>query len=124
MQSSGERTCATSLLSEALSSELMHTVGVIDGVLGLFSQPWDLTVEECDALMTDIEKITSRFRQLGRLIVFKCHKDHSLQVKKQIDADRCKLALEEAHGIITREAQRILEYAEPERDLPHPPSAS
>lgn len=122
MQSSGENRCARSLLSEALSSELCHTVAVVDGVLGLYNDDWEMTVEECDALMTDIEKITSRLRQLGRLIVFKCHKDHKNKMKKQLAADRLKLALEEAHGLVTREAQRIIEFEG--SDWPHPPSAT
>ncbi len=122
MQSSGETKCATSLLSEALSSELCHTVAVIDGVLGLYSNDWGMTVEECDALMTDIEKITCRLRQLGRLLVFKCHKDHQNKMQIQLEADKRKIALEEAHGLVTREAQRIIEYEG--SDWPHPPSAT
>lgn len=127
MQSFGETTCATSLLSEALSSELAHTTAVINGVLGLFKGDWGMSVEECDALMSDIGKITSRMRQLSRLIVFKCEKDHNARVRKQIEADRRKLALEEAQGIIMREAERILQYTPPEligHDWPHPLSAT
>lgn len=40
--------CALSLLSEALSCELAHTKGEVDGLLGLYNIPQELTIEEVD----------------------------------------------------------------------------
>ena len=99
---------------EALSCELAHTIGVVDGLLGLYNIPQDLTIAEVDALMTDIEKITARLSHLSRLLVFKALKDHNTMMKAEIAKDKRKLALEEAHGIIMREAARILEYTPPD----------
>ncbi len=113
MQSNGETRCAMSLLSEALSCELAHTIGVVDGLLGLYNIPQELTIEEVDALMTDIEKITARLRQLSRLLVFKAQKDHNTRLKARIADDRRKLTLEEARGAIMREMDNIAEYTPP-----------
>ena len=90
-----------------------HTIGVVDGLLGFYTIPQELTIEEVNALMTDIEKITARLRQLSRLLVFIAQKDHNMMTA-QIAEDRRKPALEEAQGIITREMDRIAEYTPPD----------
>ncbi|DBB15907.1 TPA: hypothetical protein ACH3X3_003504 [Trebouxia sp. C0006] len=108
-----------SLLSEALSCELAHTTGVIDGLLGLYNIPSELSIVEVDALMTDIEKITARLRQLSRLLVFKAQKDHNMMMKAEIARDKRKLGLEEAKGVLERERERQREYNH--ADWPHPP---
>ncbi len=114
MQSNGEIKCGKSQLPEALSCELAHTIGVVDRLLGLYNIPQELTIEEVDALMTDIEKVTARLRQLCRLLVFKAQKDHNMMMTAQIAEDRRKPALEEAQGIITCEMDRIAEYTPPD----------
>ncbi len=113
MQSNGENKCVMSQLSEALSCELAHTINVVDGLLGLYNVPQELTIEEVDALMTDIEKITARLRQLSKLLVFKAQKDHNIRLSAQIADDRRKLSLEEAHGAVMREIDKIVEYTPP-----------
>lgn len=55
--------------------------------------------------MTDIEKIRARLRQLSTLLVFKAQKDHTMMMKAEIAKDKRKLAVEEAQGILTREAE-------------------
>lgn len=115
MQSPRLESSEKSLLSEALSCELAHTIGIVDGLLGLYNTPQDMTIEEVDSLMTDIEKITSRLRQLGRLIVLKCQKDHIKKVDAAVMDDMKKLRREEAQGFIMREITR-----RQENDIPPP----
>jgi len=100
-------------LANALRFEVAHTIGVIDGLLQLYNEPCDMTVEEVDACMVDIERLQGRFRQLSRLIMFKCDRDQKKKIEEQVARDKRKLAIEEAHGIISRAHDKFIDNLSP-----------